>query len=833
MKTDPALQTPEQTMPEETKPSLCLELSCLPVVNYAMQQNGFPIVRSVCVENQTETELAHALLRITAAPAFAPVFEREITRIPPKARFQVQGIDLVSDGPYLASLTEKVAGTLTAELFDGEVLLCRETVPISVLTFHEWHGYAILPELLTAFVTPNNPAVGKIISRAVAFLEEWTGDPSLDGYQSKNTNRVLSQAAAIYKALQEQNIVYAEPPASFEAVGQKVRLCDEVLSQKMGTCLDLTLLYASCLESVGLHPLLILQKGHIFAGVWLEEATFPESVQDDVSLLTKRLAEGSQVLAVVECTLFTAGKHAGFDDACRAAALRLGIQDAFECLIDVKRARLSRITPLPTRILTADGWRVERPEVAEKLLTPAPEQVSAPIDVAHAGPMEFTKKALWERKLLDLGMRNSLLNLRLTRTTIPLLISSLDDLEDALAAGGDFTVRPRPADWMPPEGRIGLENLHMVDGVTALLQSEFRNRRLRSALTESELGNALKQLYRTARTEMEENGANSLYLALGLLKWYESSRSTQARYAPLLLVPIEMVRKSAAEGYVIRLRDDETQMNITLLEKLRQDFSIEIGGLDPLPTDESGVDTRRVFATLRHGILEQKRWDVLESACLGIFSFSRFVMWNDIHNRADDLARSKVVRSLMEGHLTWQAEAMESEGSVPEDSVLLPIPADASQLFAIESAVDGKSFVLHGPPGTGKSQTITALIANVLAQGKTVLFVAEKMAALEVVQKRLAAIGLSPFCLELHSNKAKKRDVLEQLRQASEVGKYSSSGAYEASQRRIQTLRTQLNQYAAALHRQQRCGKTLYTLINEYQSVQAAPDITGFSDEII
>ena len=100
----------------------------------------------------------------------------------------------------------------------------------------------------------------------------------------------IFQMADRLKALQEQNIVYAEPPASFEVFGQRVRLCDEVLSQKMGTCLDLTLFYASCLEAIGLHPLLILQKGHIFAGVWLEETTFPESVQDDVSLLTKRIA---------------------------------------------------------------------------------------------------------------------------------------------------------------------------------------------------------------------------------------------------------------------------------------------------------------------------------------------------------------------------------------------------------------------------------------------------------------------------------------------------------------------------------------------------------------
>ena len=804
-----------------------MEISYLPIVNFALQQNGLPVVRSIVINNMTGEEYFDAQIRITTSPACSKPYTKTISLVPAKTQLELRDFSIVMDAEYLAALTEKVNSNLKVELFCEDQLLCSEDLELTVLAFNQWHGSRIFPELLAAFVTPNHPVITKIISRAATFLENWTRDPSLDGYQSKNTNRVLAMAGAVYKALQEQNIVYAEPPASFELSGQRVRLCEEVLSQKIGTCLDLTLLYASCLEAIGLNPLLILLKGHIFTGLWLEENTFPDSVQDDPSLLSKRLAEGSQVLAVMESTLFTAGKQATFDDARRAAEFQLKSGKDFDCFIDVHRARLSHISPLPARVLTQDGWRVERPNVDEHKLTAAPKQVAAPIDLSQAKQQEFSKKVLWERKLLDLGLRNTLLNLRLTKSMVPLLSSSLDELEDALANGGDFTIRPRPADWAPVNGKVSFENLHIVEGYSALLQSEFKHGRLCSALTETELTNALKNLYRSAKTDMEENGANTLYLSLGLLKWYETGKSTQERYAPLLLVPIEMVRKSAAEGYVIRLRDDETQMNITLLEKLRQDFAIEVKGLDPLPQDDSGVDTRRVFAIMRHAILGLSRWDVLESACLGIFSFSQFVMWNDIHNRADDLARSKVVKSLMEGHLTWPAEAMTIEGQVPEDEVMLPIPADASQLFAIEAAAEGKSFVLHGPPGTGKSQTITALIANVLSKGKTVLFVAEKMAALEVVQRRLSAIGLAPFCLELHSNKAKKKDVLEQLRQASEVAKYRSSGEYEESLRRIAALRKDLNKYATALHRVQPCGMTLYQLINEYQTYKDAPKITG------
>ena len=806
-----------------------MDVSILPVINFALQQNGLPIIRSILVNNLTSQVLYDAQIRISSSPAFSLPYQKIVSLIPAKSALELKDFEINMDAEYLAGLTERVNANLKIELYHEDQLLCTEDIPVSVLAFNQWHGARIFPELLASFVTPNHPALTPVIARAVTFLEDWTKDPSLDGYQTKNTNRVLAMAAAVYKALQEQNIVYAEPPASYESAGQRVRLCDEVLNQKIGTCLDLSVLYASCLEAIGLNPLLVLRRGHIFPGVWLEDNTFPESVQDDESLLTKRLAEGSQVLAVVESTLLAAGKNASFDDARRAAEYEIKSLHDMDWFLDIRRARLSHVLPLPARVHTEDGWHVERAEVDKRHLTAAPKEVAAPIDVSQAAQQEFSKKVLWERKLLDLGMRNALLNLKLTKSMVPILSSSLDDLEDALSDGGDFSIRPRPADWSPVNGKVGFDNLHLVDGYTELLQSEFKNGRLRSALTETDLGNALKNLYRAAKTDMEENGANTLYLALGLLKWFETGKSTQARYAPLLLVPIEMVRKSAAEGYVIRLRDDETQMNITLLEKLRQDFSVDIKGLDPLPLDSKGVDTRRVFAIIRNAVLGQERWDVLESACLGIFSFSQFVMWNDIHNRADDLARSKVVKSLMEGHLTWPAEDMTIEGQVPEDEVMLPIPADASQLFAIEAAADGKSFVLHGPPGTGKSQTITALIANVLSKGKTVLFVAEKMAALEVVQKRLAAIGLAPFCLELHSNKAKKKDVLEQLRQASEVAKYRSSGEYAESVRRIEALRKDLNRYAVALHREQPCGKTLYQIINEYQTYQDAPDFLGSS----
>lgn len=272
---------------------------------------------------------------------------------------------------------------------------------------------------------------------------------------------------------------------------------------------------------------------------------------------------------------------------------------------------------------------------------------------------------------------------------------------------------------------------------------------------------------------LEENGANTLYLALGFLKWYETPNSELARYAPLLLLPVEIIRKSAQKGYIIRSREEDTIMNITLLEMLKQDFDIVINGLADLPRDESGVDVIKIFNIVRRGIMSQSRWNVEGHAFLGIFSFNKFIMWNDIHNNADKLIENKIVKSLISGKLEWECKDMSTDIDLDTKynptEIALPLSADSTQLEAIFAATDDNSFILHGPPGTGKSQTITNIIANALYRGQKVLFVAEKMAALTVVQKRLADIGLDPFCLELHSNKSKKSGVLEQLRKTTEV----------------------------------------------------------------
>ena len=834
-----------------------IKVEGMSAVNFSMQQNYVPLLRSIRLDNTGEETQHEMKLRIRFDPAFAQEYVTQIDALEPGSSVELRPVKLLLSTEYLFSLTEKITGHYTIEVFrektaaalpaetavndtkegvvspDGaealsaaEELLGTAAGEVELLPKDQWSGLHIMPELVTAFVTPNHPHIAQILRTASDYLQKWGKDPAFTAYQTQNTNNVKLQMAAIYAAIQAQQIDYVVHPASFEAAGQRIRLPQAVLEQKQGNCLDLSILYASCLEAAGLHGLIVFITGHAFAGAWLEEESFADCAVDDVSALEKRTAAGAEEILLVEMTDAVRGKTVTFDTALQHARAHLVKMEDFDYVVDVSRCRSSDIRPIPTRL--------EEAQQETDIERYAPGMVAAPsaldqslLGAVKEGKVEIGRKELWERKLLDFSMRNALLNFRVTKNAVQLLVSDPGQLEDEIADGKDFTLLE-----LPPELKQSLrdEKMYSVENDKVLIEGivteEFKHRRIRTVLSENELQGNLKSLQRAAKVSLEENGANTLFLAAGFLRWYETELSEKPRYAPLVLIPVELVRSIRSNGYIVRSRNEETQINITLLEYLRQDHGVAIGGLDPLPEDEHGINLPLVFQTIRQAVMDKKRWNVENFCFLGLFSFGQFVMWNDLRNRTEDLKKNKVVQSLLEGHMTWQAEEMQvSPGNIDEmyapADLAVPLSADSSQMVAVATAAKGQSFVLHGPPGTGKSQTITNMIANALYQGKSVLFVAEKMAALSVVQKRLANIGLDPFCLELHSNKANKTAVLGQLEKTLEVGQIKEPAEYAQAAEKLHSLRRELNHVVAALHEEKNFGGSLYDAVAVYEQYKA------------
>ena len=359
------------------------------------------------------------------------------------------------------------------------------------------------------------------------------------------------------------------------------------------------------------------------------------------------------------------------------------------------------------------------------------------------------------------------------------------------------------------------------ESLDEMLREELAARRLHADVTDAEISGRLLEIYREAKLSIEENGANTLYLALGFLAWYETKTSPKKRLAPIILLPLEIERRSVQEGFSIKQGDDEPMVNVTLLAHLAADFELTIPGLDPIPMDGHGIDVQLILRKFREAVVDIDRWEVIESASIGHFSFTKFLMWRDLETRADDLQKNAIVPHL----IYTPSDAYPDDGVFPDpdrldethppEETFCPLSSDSSQLAAVHAAAAGKSFVLHGPPGTGKSQTITNIIAHNLALGKTVLFVSEKRAALEVVHRRLTESGLGPFCLELHSNKSHKKGVLSQLEQALNTQVGHSTEEWREEAQKLAASRQELNAFVSALHAVRESGESVFFGISQ------------------
>src|SRR5260221_596478 len=300
--------------------------------------------------------------------------------------------------------------------------------------------------------------------------------------------------------------------------------------------------------------------------------------------------------------------------------------------------------------------------------------------------------------------------------------------------------------------------------------------RLQTLLFPEPFERTLSAIREDANLAQQELGLSTLFAAFGYLEWYESSSSEEANYAPLFLLPVEIGRELVRSEYRYFIEcgeNSDPMINISLRERLKRDFSLVLPELDEEDTPESYL--KRVKIAIR----DQTRWRIKRFVVIGHFSFARLVMYQDLAAEAwpaAPLETNLLLNTLLAGAAEGSADAYATEFDVDEESIerLVPVcvtDADSSQFSALVDAMQGRNFALKGPPGTGKSQTITNLIAAALAANKRVLFVAEKQPALEVVANRLVAAGLGPYLLELHSTKVQKRRVLESLKSRLEIRK--------------------------------------------------------------
>lgn len=800
-----------------------VEVFTQPAVNLALVHNRVPLVSSVTVRNSGQQPQVDVTVTVSlhgqGVGLSEPWTRTHDGELAPGA--EIAWSDFGSVHPtyeHLAGLNESHPATLRAVASrtwgdDAEL-----AIALDVLAHNEWFHAPIFFASLAAFVQPNTRAVHSVLDAAADVLRTETGDGSISGYQA-GPERAAQIAAAVYAALRGRGIRYINPQASFEQTGQKVRTTAQVLDDRFGTCIDLSVAYAACLEQAGLRPVLWLVDGHALTGFVREDEGLPEAVLTEPNQLVN-LVESGRVVPL-EAAYYDDGDPTSFSEAISAAKDRFSDPGTLQGLVVVSAARRDGIRPLPSHDEVAEpttqaggpAASVQRGALdlpAE--LRSAHEGDNVLLDISDDAPARVTR---WKRSLLDLSTRNRLLNLRRSAQVLDLHVpaGALPLLDDLVHEGRALRLRPQDT----------LSDVHLLQGArraqdidaAVLTQLLREDHVIHAAITAARYQAGLRGLHRAARTMYEETGNANLYLTFGALI-HTTSGGKEAR-APLFLIPARIEGGGGRSEFRVTVDPSNVASpNHCLVEWLRLKHEVRIDALEQPKLDDSGIDVAYALSAIRVALLNHALdFRIDEVASLAICQFSTFGMWQDLEKSWDILQRSPIVQHLaLHAGDSFQDPAGDgveiARQEVDEADVTVPIPADGSQLRAVALAAAGRTFVLEGPPGTGKSQTITNLIAHALDRGKSVLFVAEKQAALDVVKRRLAAVGLEDFTLDLHGKDQQPTLIRQQLKRAIDNEAIYERRGWDAKHATFRGRHAPLAEYPDKVHTKNGLGYSLW-----------------------
>lgn len=441
--------------------------------------------------------------------------------------------------------------------------------------------------------------------------------------------------------------------------------------------------------------------------------------------------------------------------------------------------------------------------------------------------MDFNHKFdYWKNSLLDLGKRNKLINFKETkRSTITINNPDMYSLWDRIVNNEEKILFPSNFESFDLEDNDEIDN-DFEKNIYEESNTSF-NSDIQTNQTVRELQQTLRNIKSKAKTSKEELGINTLYLGFGFLKYKEREDSSVELLAPLVLVPVQIELEDLQSPYTFSiLEGDDIIINPALSHKLISDFGIDIN----CDISEGNLTD---YIKLVETKIKNTSWTVEKKASLALFSFYKISMYNDLITNKDKIKNSQIMQLII-GNTEYNQEIPDFLNNIDYDKDIKVkdcfqiMDADSSQLDAIEYAKNGISFVLQGPPGTGKSQTITNMIAELISQGKKVLFVSSKMAALEVVYNRMQKAKLGKFCLSLHNPKTNKKEILNQLDEVLELSKANFELTEQAKYNidKLQLIKDKINSYTKELHKiREPFNRSIYQINGEVAKASNIEDI--------
>ena len=820
MKND--MMTPEMAeMPASNKVEV--QLDAAPELIYVSILAKKPLIKKGTVINNSNEKLENLVLKISLEPAVASTVTRNFT-LGPKQKLTVSDLQPIPNLNALHAVNNKCAGCIQVKVFQGEEEVYANSQPLDILPLDTCPYHALGPQAYASFVCPTSKLVKMLNKKVPGILTKdpnHHNDPSQPSYFWKDPKYVDNVARANYIAFQSEEFTYNKSLPDQEYGSQRVRMSATILESRNANCVECSTTYCAQLVASGLNVILIGVKGHMLMGYWrYADKRHTSAVCRDLNVLLQHLAAGN--LYVVDPTLATAGKNISFESAMAKAVEEIKEPGNFEYFVDVYYAHHHGFPPIPdsldeqdTQPVTADPTDCgdDEDDISSEPLVVLP--LDPGIDLSDLSP-EDAKLKRWEYELMNLGLNNQLLNLK-PKGALPLYVSTLEKLVGTL--NKPCTLLPRPQEWDKEPWEYGKLNLSGEN--RKALDKDLGTHRLRSPLESAALTKAVTDLSRAAEKAGQATGIHTLYLAAGILRWEDTDRKGTERicHAPVLLYPVEFGRKNNQTTVTIT---GPGELNETLIEKLRTGMKLDLRGL----TAADGPKTpSQILDVLKKAIVGYKSALVLECACLGHFTFRTDAQYTELRDNRETILKHCVCRSLVKGQLQWDARRLEVGGPVSWDAEepILTRDLDDYQMHVVKYSQENQAFLVFGPPGCGKSTTLGAAIKNAMAQGKRILFVAYQAEAQDAVYKELQKDGLESYALVLRMGAAGKQFALRQLNKAAQrEDSHSQITDYQAQRDRTVRAKAAVSGYYEDLYREGVSGKSLYQLIDSFESVRTA-----------
>ncbi|MBQ9921701.1 MAG: DUF4011 domain-containing protein, partial [Clostridia bacterium] len=780
--------------------------------NYSLYCNNVPLIKSLLLEIEPEENVSefygkNLCITIRSNPEIFSPYSRHIG-ITADGKCDISDIHLEMRPHTLENISEIRTCTVDVEVMDRDEVFGTLSFTVDLLPYYYWSGFSCTPEYLCSMVTPNQAEIENIVSSSYNLLRERGELPITDGYEKKNFKKVYAVTRAVYDSIRALKITYNITKTDYLSKYVPLQTCEMLFDRMIGSSLDISLVFAACLENLGLNPLIAIYRNHVLIGCFLSDVTLASPISENYTEFSMWNTSSNKVMFFMEPTSMANGMSIDFDNSCRMAKEYFSKNsNSFTALVDIKSARIHGIQPLPNRITENGIRRFERTERAFD------DFFDNLVELNDENTDDIDRELLrMKNEIFDISENNRLIN-ESFNSTVGLAYSSVDAFPSVLF--NKVRLMPYASDLekdLSPEEHCAL--------ISSLATSSAGNV---TAMCDAD---SLENKWNTIEsfTESDKYYRYNTYVTFYYAKW-QSPDSSNINYTPMFLFPCEISRNS--EEYTLRLLSENAILNPVFLELLNKLFTVNFAALSRIPSREILNRRDYIFSVIASAFDGKNNIKFIPYVALSTYEISSvedFARLTKSAVEASELTKGIFMGTASENNPTPYSDT----DYVFPLATPCPLELDHYQKSALCHSLQNDVTLISGAPNSGKTRIAANIAFNMLYTSKSVLYVGGTRHSCEDMKQYLTELGIDNYSLFVCPNVPEIPDAFEALPPPEK----RPSELYVKAQRLMQR-KTEIASYHKALRKKQKNGFDLYHTVMQYEKYKNAKYCVPFTPAFI